>query len=1047
MNEPIPSSDVVAADPPQAAPPAAPDTSACPRVTWFSPGRLFLALLLAAAFVAAWKFWVRSRERYLAATRTALHTAFKYEEYDETIKLARELLEYDPDQVDVALQGAGAALKLHKLDTALEFLQLATRRPHDRLARVYAQIGFIYAQQHDLDRAEANWLKSVEVDPTFSQSLQQLCYIYSLESRRWESLPFHFQLVRKGDFVFDDLFFLGNERVAVAQIDQLNRLIEQNPDYKMAHFGLGRVALSTSDIETAIKEFKTVIEAYPDYAGAYAWLGHAYLRLPAGEREEHLQQWHRSLPERAEAHPEIWVVRGRWAQQRRDWSGAIRCFWEALKRNPNEAMASYQIAICLFAVGASEQAVPFQERAKRLQDLERLSSELRRQGVKPPGLAKGARLCEQLGRYWEAAAWCRFLVDPNLGARMRQMYAEHEASREAFYKSVAECREILSRIKPHLGNDLPRIHPDFDLARKIDLSNYPLPEFPPLPPENQPASGADLARQPAFRETTRELGIDFTYFNSDDPKIEGRRMFEFTGGGVTVIDYDQDGWPDLYFTQGCIWPVDPKNRQYRDRLYRNIEGRRFVDVTDQTGLGDQGFTQGAAAGDYNNDGWPDLLVGNVGANRLYLNNGDGTFTETTGPARLTGDVWTTSCAIADLNGDSVPDLYCVNYLQKGRAFTLVCGREGRLRACSPTEFDAEQDQLFVGRGDGSFDDRTTESGIVRPDGKGLGCLVADVDRRGGLELFVANDTTANFLFVNRRPAGEMPSYEERAMIVGLGVDHHGAAQACMGIGFDDIDGDGRFDLFVTNFFREPNALYRQQESDPLLFLDECGPWGITRSSLQLLGFGTQFIDAELDGLPDLIVTNGHVDDFTHVGQPHQMPPQYLRNIGGRFLDWPASELGPFFERRHLGRGLARLDYNGDGREDFAVSHLETPAAVVENQSRNPGHYLVVRLAATKGARDGIGTDVTVEAGGLHRVRQLTAGDGYLATNERILVFGLGPHRVVDRISVRWPNGRRETFEHLAADQEVKIVEGHGVYRLDRKPAPLVGAAPAPNTPP
>ena len=996
--------------------------------------RVILFILLVAAVIPAWAFWRRSQQLWVSASRQQLKAASEMNEHAEAIKVARELLAYDPDDIETALLGANSALNLKDADTALFFLKHATGKPHDKLARVYFQMGLIYAQRDDLDRAESNWLKAIDIDRAFRQALMQLCYLYSLESRRWESLPMHFELVRLGDFGFDDLFFLGNQRVAIAEVDQLNKLVADNPDYKMVHFGLGRIALSMTDTDAAIEHFKTVIKAYPDFIDAYAWLGHVYRQMPVKEREKRLIEWHRSLPPNADDHPEIWVVRGQWAQQRRQWPGAIRCYWEALKRNPDQTSASYQIGVCLAAVGASDQAAPFQDRSKKLQDLERLSSEMRQKGVKPVGLAKGARLCEQLGRYWEAAAWCRFLVDPNLGGSIRQQYAEHKDAREDYFKSVNECRAILGRIKPYLKSDLARVHPDFDLAHKIDLSNYPIPDFKPLPEDDLPGSSADLARQPAFQERTKELGIDFAYFNSDDPNIEGRRMFEFTGGGIAILDYDQDGWPDIYFTQGCVWPPNPKSTEYRDRLYRNLGGRGFVDVTDQTGLGDNEFTQGASAGDYNNDGWPDLLVGNVGRNRLFLNNGDGTFTETTGPAQLAGDVWTTSCAIADLNGDSIPDLYCVNYLKKGKAFTLVCGREGKLRACSPTEFDAEQDHLFLGRGDGSFVDRTAESGIVRPDGKGLGCLVADIDRQGKLELFVANDTTANFFFVNQNRPGEAPRFDERAMIVGLGVDHNGAAQACMGIGMDDIDGDGRYDLFVTNFFHEPNALFRQQSADPLLFLDECEPWGVTKSSLKLLGFGTQFIDAELDGLPDVVVTNGHVDDFTHIGQPHQMPPQYLRNIGGYYLDWPAKDLGEFFTKTYLGRGLARLDFNGDAREDFVVSHLDAPVALVENQSRNPGHHLVVRLVATTSARDGIGADVTVETGAFRRHRQLTAGDGYMASNERILVFGLDRHEHVERLTVRWPGGETETFDNIAADREVKLIEGRGLFVIDRHAA-------------
>jgi len=248
-----------------------------------------------------------------------------------------------------------------------------------------------------------------------------------------------------------------------------------------------------------------------------------------------------------------------------------------------------------------------------------------------------------------------------------------------------------------------------------------------------------------------------------------------------------------------------------------------------------------------------------------------------------------------------------------------------------------------------------------------------------------------------------------------------------GIAADDVDADGRLDLFVTNFYNESNALYRQQETGN--FLDESGAWGIPQISQNMLGFGTQFLDAELDGLPDLIVVNGHVDDLTSQGIPFKMSAQYLRNIGGRFTEWPASELGPYFSRKILGRGLARIDWNLDGKEDFVVSHLESPAALIENQSENAGHYLAVELTGTQSARDAIGTQVTLEIGTRKYVKQLTAGDGYQASNHRRLVFGLGDHQRIDRISVRWPNGTTESFEEIAADGVVRLIEAKGMFRL------------------
>ena len=991
--------------------------------------RLAIGLVLVALLVIAYAFWKKSREMWLDASLQNLRAAVGRQQYKEGVALADEILATDPSLMEAAMLGAEAAVATKDLARCLKFLRQATERPHPKLAEAYLRMGMIYLQQWKAREAERALRRAVEVAPRDPPAVQHLAFLLSLEGRRFESLKYRFRLLTLGHFSLDDLALLGHHQVVLNAKQQLEQFLKVEPDDPMPRLGLGRLALRANELEAAESHFRAVLERYPELSDAWAWLGHALLKRPRESVESSMQTWKEQVPESASEHPETWVVRGLWAQRRRDWIGASRCFWEAVTRDPDHGVALYQLSVSLAAAGEGERAEPFRVRAAAVQELEQAASQLYEMSLSARRMARAAELCESLGRVWEAAAWCRELLGYQAPPGIEPGRQPTQEELDAFYDARRRCQTVLARVTPQVRREPPRVDPAFDPAKKTSLASIPIPAFDPVSPEELKSPAADLARQPAFVDVTRDMGIDFSYFNADDPSTEGRRMFEFTGGGVTVLDYDQDGWPDLYFTQGCAWPPDPEQSRYEDRLYRNVGGKRFVDVTEQSGLGDRGFTQGAAAGDFNNDGWPDLMVGNVGRNRLYLNNGDGTFTERSEPAGLRSDVWTTSCAIADLNGDAVPDIYCVNYLKKGRAFQLICGRDGKLRACSPTEFDAEQDRFFLGRGDGTFTDRTDAAGFVRPLGKGLGCLIADLDRSGKLEVFVANDTTANFFFVNERPLGDAPRFEDRALLVGLAHNRNGEAQACMGVGADDVDGDGKPDLFVTNFHGEWNTLYRQQPAESFLFLDESDLWGVTETSLDTLGFGCQFLDAELDGLPDLIITNGHVDDFSFRGDPYRMPPQYLRNVGNRFTDWPAEQLGPFFSKPLLGRGLARIDFDADGREEFAVSHLDTPAALLHNQTRDPGHYLAVRLVGRQSARDPIGADVTVESGDLKRSRQLTAGDGYLASNEHILIFGLGDRERVDRLTVRWPDGKIEQFRDLPAGQQIKIVQGLGLFSL------------------
>jgi hypothetical protein len=320
-----------------------------------------------------------------------------------------------------------------------------------------------------------------------------------------------------------------------------------------------------------------------------------------------------------------------------------------------------------------------------------------------------------------------------------------------------------------------------------------------------------------------------------------------------------------------------------------------------------------------------------------------------------------------------------------------------------------------------------QAGILAPHGNGLGIVALDLEGRGLLSLFVANDRTANFLFVNETPSpGAAPLFTESAMPRGAAVDGNGRPQACMGVAADDADGDGLVDLFVTNFYFESNTLYAQLPPGGA-FVDRTVEAGLRGPSLNRLGFGTQFLDADLDGWADLIVTNGHIDDLRANGEPYKMRPQFFRNSGrGQFVEMSPQSLGSFFEGEYLGRGLATLDYDRDGREDVVISHVDDPAALLHNRTQPAGRHVTLQLRGTRSSRDAVGATVRLRVGGRQRVRQLTAGDGYQASNQRQLVFGLGDADRIEELTVQWPSGGVELFTGCLPDACWILIEGQGV---------------------
>ena len=717
------------------------------------------------------------------------------------------------------------------------------------------------------------------------------------------------------------------------------------------------------------------------------------------DSDEDYQQWHESLGPSADEHPEIWFTRGMYAKRDGQLRAASRCFWETLRLYPDHIGANHQLAISLGALGEAQKAEPFADRARQLDQAHVLLSEME---LTDEYLRKMIGAQESVGHDWEAAAY---------------YYLAWRAKPTRDWATKG-----LVRLRGRLSGD-SRIAKWRDEISKLDLASEPLPKLGGATTASSPAvvERRELSKV-AFVDQAAEAGLRFQYYNGHEPDRGRVYMFEYSGGGVAVLDYDGDGWPDIYLTQGCRWPVDASQSQHQDRLYRNLGDGRYADVTESAGLGDNGMSHGVTVGDFDNDGDPDLYVANVGPNRLYRSNGDGTFSDASRQAGVLCDAWSSSCVLADLNGDALPDLYVVGYLA-WNVFDRFCEADGRPVQCGPMGSDAEQDRLFLNLGDGRFRDITAECGIVVPDGKGLGVVAADFEGTGDLSLFVANDTTANFFFVNRtnRDSRRL-KLAESALYYGLACDDSGASQSCMGVAAGDANEDGLLDLFVTNFTSEANALYVQTENR--MFTDQVKRSDLLGPSFHMMGWGAQFIDGELDGLPDLALVNGHISDFTADGTKYKMRGQYFHNVGrGRFVEAAAEKLGAYFTQPVLGRALARLDWNRDGREDLCATHVDAPTALLTNATANTGHYLAIRLHAVKKARDAIGATVRVTASGRTQTRQLVAGDGFYASNQRLLVFGLGDQQVVERLEIMWPGGSRQVFDDVPADTEQVVVEG------------------------
>lgn len=555
----------------------------------------------------------------------------------------------------------------------------------------------------------------------------------------------------------------------------------------------------------------------------------------------------------------------------------------------------------------------------------------------------------------------------------------------------------------------------------------PQPQEPSFP-EESPVSSPELsaeAPQPGafwFTDVTAQTGVDFRHCTGTNPE---KPFPAANGSGLGALDYDLDGWIDLYFATGTPFPLDATRPRPVNRFYRNLGNWRFKDVTEHSGLGHNGYSAGVAVGDYDSDGFADVYVTCYGANCLFHNQGDGTFQRTEQSARVADDRWATSAAFLDYDGDGLLDLYVCNYAKWTWETNQYCGdRDRNLRVyCSPYSVEPEMDVLFRNRGDGTFEDVTSRAGVGDRAGRSQGVVAADLNGDGRIDLYVANDLNPNFLFLN---AGD-GTFRDATELSGVGYDALGQAQSSMGVEAADVDGDGRLDLFVTNFQDERNVLYRNGGGE--WFDERSDQAGLTANSLPWVGWGTSLADFDLDGWPDIVVTNGHVDDIrslTNGETSAALPPLAWRNIQGRF-EFLGPKAGRYFAQRRPGRALIAADLDNDGDQDLVVGHQDEPPALLRNerladQSPQRPPSIVVRLLGTRSNRDAVGSTITLQSDQTAVVQQVKGGGSYLSAPDLHRVFAVNPRATGLRLEIRWPNGERSTFSDIQSGRSYLAVE-------------------------
>lgn len=775
-----------------------------------------------------------------------------------------------------------------------------------------------------------------------------------------------------------------------------------------------------------------------DDAGAKAALARSLAEVQAFEE---LDRFLAQVADDADAYPNYWIAVGDRATENENRRTAVGAYLQALRLDSTHQAAHKRVVSALVREADVDAANRMDDRYFILRSANSAAMALGRGNVSDEHAGKDlvADLLK-IGEVELARAWLDKLQSRLSRTTVFREWAAEQAN------AIGKMSEGEIEERRLCGIDLDDYPSESEVkqavGRHVGTSQVGL--------ANQIEAEPDTVHSANFVNVATQLGIRHSYRNGNPARLKNLRIFEQVGGGVAACDFDQDGWCDFYCAQAASSPTlaingkgDGEGKLLRgetthtNALFRR-EGDKFTSIAQLAGVNDTGYGFGVTAGDWNQDGFPDLLVGNLGVNRLYVNQGDGTFRliESASNESWMDHRFTMGVAIADMDGDGIPDLIEVNYVSGSSMYEpLELGPDGHaLHYAGPLRFAAAGDRIWMTQGDGELtplelgdsaqaptvEKQTSEIGDTAY--PGLGLIVSDLDGRPGLEAFVANDLRPNQLWTRKdfSPVAAKPEFIDVAVVSGCAFSSRGQSNACMGVAMGDFDGNAMPDLLVTNWEDEWVNFFLQHSLAQ--FRDVAPSYRLDTLSEGLLGFGAQAIDYDHNGMLDVVIANGHIDDFRHRGGGYKMPAQLLVNRG-RFFEAARHQDQGYWEGTHLGRCVITCDYNRDGRSDVVITDMDEPMVLLENRTESDAHYIQLELVGVSCERDAIGARVEVVSGNDHYVQVAATGDGYQGRNERVLTYGLGHHSEPVTVTISWPNGVRTHAENLPVDQRYLLIEG------------------------